>query len=200
MPLSNKPIRVWAAVAWLLVMALSSMGADNEAPADAKAVDGLRIRLQLPATEKGKKLPPQCEVVLENVGESDLNVNLGSSLANGKSHHPTALRLLALSKGNKTRTLIYSIRVAGRLDPYLVPLPAGSSYTLRIAFDKFSDSETGEPIDLTRKDYRIAAEFVGEAVSKINPDVQGLALMPYWQGKIRSNNVQLPFAKKESDK
>lgn len=195
MPLPSKLIRICVAVAWLLIFALGCVEADEQAPTYGKAVGGLRIRLQLPAAEKGKKLPPQCEVVLENVGESDLNLNLGYSLANGKSHHPTALRLLALSKEDKARTLIYSIRVAGRVDPFVVPLPAGSTYTLRIAFDKFSDSGTGEPADLTAKDYRIAAEFVGEAVSKTNPDVKRLTLMQYWQGKARSNDVQLPFVR-----
>jgi len=202
MPITTNSIAVFAAIVWLLVCAPGAMRADEKAPADANAVGGLSIRLELPAAEKSKKLPHHCEVVFENVGDSDLNVNLGCSLANGKSHHPTALRLLALSKGNKTRTLIYSIRVAGRLDPFVVPLPVGSTYTLRIAFDKFTDSETGKPVDLTAKDYRIVAELVGEAVTKqeANLDMQGLALMPFWQGNSRSNEVQLPVAKKRSDK
>jgi hypothetical protein len=186
----------------LLVCAFSARGADDQAPAVGKAVGGLRIRLQLPAAEKGEKLPPQCEVTLENVGDSDLNVKLGFSLANGKTHHPAAVRLLALSKENKTRTLIYAAipGVAGRVDPFVVPLPAGSSYTLRCAFDKYADSETGERIDLTAKDYRIAAELLGEAVTETNVNLKGLALMPYWQGKARSHEVQFPVAKKGSDK
>jgi hypothetical protein len=202
MPLPTKLISIWAAVAWLLVCGLSSMGADEEAPVDGKAVGGLRIRLQLPAADKGEKLPPQCEVVLENVGDSDLNVKLGFSLANGKSHHPAALRLLARSKESKPRTLTYAgvPGVAGRVDPFVLPLPAGSSYTLRCAFAKYVDSETGARIDLTAKDYRVAAELLGEAVTETNLDVRGLALMPCWQGKARSNEVELPFAKKGPDK
>jgi hypothetical protein len=200
MPLHTKSISICAALTWLLVCVLGSRGADEgEAQAEVKAVGGLCIRLQLPAAEKGKKLPARCEVVLENVGDNDLNVNLGCSLANGQSHHPTALRLLALSEGAKPRTLIYSIRVAGRLDQFVVPLPAGSTYTLPIAFEKFTDSESGEPVDLTAKDYRIVAEFVGEAVTTTNGDARTLALMPYWQGKVLSSEVQLPFAKKSSD-
>jgi hypothetical protein len=186
----------------LLVCAFRSRGADEDAPTDAKAVGGLRIRLQLPAAKRGEKLPPRCEVTLENVGDGDLNVKLGWSLANGKSHYPTALRLHALSKGNKTRTLIYAALpgAAGRVDPFVVPLPAGSRYTFRCTFEKYADSETGERIDLTAKDYRIVAELLGEAVTNTNRDVQGLALMPCWQGKVRSNEVQLPFAKKGADK
>jgi hypothetical protein len=195
MPLPTKTISICVAVAWLLVSSPSS-GADDEAPADGKAVGGLRIRLQLPAAGKGEKLPPQCEVTLENVGDSDLNVKLGFSLANGKSHHPDALRLLVRSKGNKTRTLIYAAipGVAGRVDPFVLPLPAGSSYTLRCAFDKYADSETGDRLDLTAKDYRIVAELLGEAITETNLDVQGLALIPCWQGKARSNEVRLPLA------
>ncbi len=202
MSLCTKPIVNCAVVAWSLAGALGSMMAGEKAPAEGKAVGGLRIRLHLPAAEEGKKLPPQCEVTLENVGDSDLNVQLGYSLANGKSHHPAALRLLALSKGKKTRTLIYAALpgVAGRMDPFVVPLPAGSSYTLRCAFGKYADSETGRRIDLTANDYRIVAELLGEAVTKTNLDVQGLTLMPYWQGKVRSNEVELPFAKKGADK
>jgi RNA polymerase sigma factor (sigma-70 family) len=174
----------------------------REAPTGVKAVGGLRILLRLPPVEKGKTLPPHFEVVLENVGENDLNVQLGYSLANGRSHHPAALRLQARSKGDKTRTLKYAqSAVAGRLDPLVVPLLAGSSYTLRCRFDRFADSETGEPLDLTARDYRIAAELVGEPVTRANPDLKGLVLMPFWQGKVRSNEVvPLPFAGKESDK
>jgi RNA polymerase sigma factor (sigma-70 family) len=174
----------------------------REAPAGGKAVGGLRLRLQLPPVEKGQTLPPHFEVVLENVGDRDLNVQLGYSLANGRSHHPAALQLQALSRGNKTRTLKYlQSGVAGRLDPLVVPLLAGSSYTLRCRFDRFADPDTAEPIDLTARDYRIAAELVGEPVLKANPDLRGLVLMPFWQGKVRSNEVvPLPFAGKESDK
>jgi RNA polymerase sigma factor (sigma-70 family) len=164
---------------------------DEEAVADGKVVGGLRIQLQLHGPKKGDKLPSHCVVVMENVGDSDLNVQLGYSLANGKSYHPAALRLLVSLEGNKTRTLTYSeVRVAGRLDPFVVPLPAGSSYSLRCPLDKFVDSKTGDGIDLTAKEYRIAAELVGQPVSKASPDLQGFTLMPYWQGTARSNEVK----------
>jgi hypothetical protein len=195
-----KVISSCAAVTWLLVLALGSATADEANRVDGKAVGGLRLRLELSAAEKGKKLQPHCNLILENVGDSDLNVKLGFSLANWEFHHPDAVRLFVRSKGNKTRTLIYSINVAGGLDPFVVSLPAGSSYTLRCAFDKYADSETGERIDLLGEDYWITAELLGEAITRTNQDVQGLALMPCWQGKVRSNDVQLPFANKQSDK
>ncbi len=194
MLLLTKSISTCAALACMLV---GSLCADEHARFDVKDVDGLRIRLQLPAAESARKFPPRCELVLENVGASDLNVNLGLSLANGKFHHPTAIRLLALSKGKTTQTLIYSIRVAGRVDPFIVPLPVGSTYALRIAFDKFADVETGEPLDLTAKDYRITAELVGEPVAKEQGSnfQRELALMRFWQGNASSNEVQFQYTK-----
>jgi hypothetical protein len=80
MPFSIKPICSCAAVAWLFLCVLGSVGGDEKAPTDGTAVRALRIRLQLPAAEQGKQLPPQCAVTLENVGDSDLNVQLGFSL------------------------------------------------------------------------------------------------------------------------
>jgi hypothetical protein len=160
---------------------------------DAKVVGGLRIRLQLPKTQPGKKQPTECAVTLENVGDFDLNVKLGFSLANGKSHHPDALSLIALAKGDKARMLVYAPLpgVAGRVDPYVVPMPAGSSYTLRCKFENYVDAATGDRVDLTAKDYRIAAELTGEAIKHTNLDVQGLALISCWQGTARSNEILL---------
>jgi RNA polymerase sigma-70 factor (ECF subfamily) len=175
-----------------------AMGEKNEkgeeALAEGKVVDGLCLKLQLHGPNKDKKLPAHGVVVLENVSGSDLNVNLGLSLANGKSYYPTALQLLVLSKGNNTRTLPYSSGlpgIAGRVDPFLVPLPAGSSYTLRCPLDKFIEERTFKRIDdLVAKEDRIAVEFVGQPVTRANSDMQGLTLMRFWQGTVRSNEVK----------
>jgi hypothetical protein len=167
-------------------------GEDAAAELAGKAVDGLRLRLEVFARGRGEKLPG-CRLILENVGEDDLNVKLGFSLANGKSHHADAVRLLARLEGGKTRTLTYAALpgVAGRLDPFVVPLPAGASYALPCRLDKFADDETGDRIDWTAKGWRITAELLGEAVTRANVDMQGLTLVRYWRGKVRSNEVRL---------
>lgn len=199
MRISTKVFSSCAAVTWLLALPLGSARADEKTPVGGMPVGGLRLRVEPATIENGKTLQPQCNVVFENVGDSDLNVQLGFSLANGKSHHTKAVRFFARSKDNKTRTFIYAAipGVAGRVDPFVVPLPAGSSYTLRCEFDKYADSETGERIDLVAKDYRIAAELIGEAITKTNQNVRGLTLIPCWEEKVRSKEVQLPFATTE---
>lgn len=151
-----------------------------------EAVGGLRIQLQLAGKEGGKS-PSHCAVVMENVGDTDLNVNLGISLANGKSHHPVALRLMVIEREITTRLSYGQPRMAGRLDPFVIPLPIGSRYTLRCPLDKFVLTEGGERFDFTAKDFRVEAELAGRPVTETNSDMQGLTLMQFWQGAVQSN-------------
>jgi hypothetical protein len=186
-----------SAVVCIFALALGSTMGDEKTPVEGAAFKGLRLGLNFIVTESGGKRQRHCNLVLQNVGDTDLNVWLGFSLANGKSHHPSAVRLFARSKGHKTQTLIYpSLVVSERVDPFVLPLLAGSSYTMPCPFYAYVDSEAGERIDLTSKDYWISSELTGEAITKTNQDLQGLALMTFWEGKVRSNEVQLPFSKK----
>jgi uncharacterized protein (TIGR03067 family) len=159
--------------------------------AAGEAVNGLRLRLRL-SGDAGQQ-PTHCVVTLENAADADLNVLLGHSLANGKSHHPVGLRLVVRQEGGRDRTLAYTPNVAGvagRLDPLVVPLPAGGTYGLRCRLDRFVDPRTGEPVDLTSRTCRVAAELVGGTVTETAPDLRGLTLMSYWTGTARSNEVE----------
>jgi hypothetical protein len=181
---------------WLLLLT-TGFAMAHENTAGGKPVSGLRLVLDFSATKTGEKWQQHCNLVLQNVGGSDLNLCLGSSLANGKTYYPVAVRLIAVSgNGDETRTLEYpSPPVAGRVDPFVVPLIAGSSYTLPCPIDKYVDSETGDHIDLTVKDYWISADLTGEAITETNQDLKGLTLMKFWEGKARSNKVWSPYIK-----
>ena len=160
-----------------------------------KAVGGLRLQLQLPASRLAKNAPTHFEVVLQNVGESDLNVRLGDALGTWRNYYPVDLRLIVTNRQNKIRTLKYSsLRVAGRLDLFVVPLPVGSTYTLRCAFDNFLDPETGKGLDLSGRECRLAAELTGGFLpTHFNADLKGLSLMSWWQGQVRSNELKFPL-------
>jgi hypothetical protein len=182
----------------LLGSAVFMPAAAAEAAAEEASVKGLRLHLQFPPVPEGKA--PQLEVTLENVGDSDLNVVLGYSLANGRHHHPAALRLVVHGQGNQPRTLHYAqVRVAGRIDPLVVPLSVGASHTVRCGLDQFVDSQTGAPVDLSAAEHPISAVLVGEPVSHANSDTQGLMLMPYWQGTVQSNEVRLRSTQRTED-
>jgi hypothetical protein len=187
----------FTAIASFSLCVCAAAGDEQKALPAGKPVDGLQVRLHLPRAEKGEKPPRHFQVTIENAGDRDLNVKLGFSLNNGRSHYPGALKLNVHKAGEKPRTFDYTNHmggVAGRVDPFVVPLPAGASYTLRCSFDDFVDPHTLIPIDLKAKYKFIAAELVGEAITEdeVNLDTKGIALIPAWEGKARSNEVPLP--------
>src|SRR6516165_1218576 len=131
--------------------------------------NGLCLRLEVLASKDPKKPPEQISIVVENVSDRDLNVRLGYSLNNGRSHHPDSLGLIARASGEAPRRLIYFDGrggIGGRVDPFVVPLPAGASYTLRYPFKNFVDPESLRPINVKARDYRIAASLTGKPVTE----------------------------------
>jgi hypothetical protein len=137
----------------------------------------------------------QLAVALENVGKSDIVLNLGVLLANGKKQLPTAVRLTLLDAANKKHILKGNLGgVAGRVDPFVVPLPAGCRYTLPYALgESAEDDQAQRSARLPPGRYRATAEFTGESVTRrgTNRDMTGLALMRYWTGTVSSGEVTL---------
>jgi hypothetical protein len=181
---------------WVLFCGLDVKGADGNPPAAGTPVGGLRLRLHAHATKKDRKKPGYYLVEIENVGNRDLNVRLGFSLNNGRSHHPDAFDLIVTAPGKQPRRLIYFDGlggVAGRVDPLVVPLPVGASYTLRFPFDSFVTPVELKPLDMTATDYQIAVVLTGRSVTDhdVNLDTKGQVLMACWEGKARSNQLQV---------
>ena len=95
-------------------------------------VDGLQMSIS--AVGSNNLDNPKFEVVMRNAGERDVTLNLGYMLGNGKVQLPQNISLNVSDALGRTRKLEFFDRrypaVAGRLDDYIVPLRAGSSYTL----------------------------------------------------------------------
>jgi len=129
------------------------------------------------------------DAAFENTGDSDLIINLGLMLGNGKSMFPTNLGLLLTDPAGQTRELHFQEpRVAGRVDDFLVPLRRRSTHTLRIALKQYWSPATKEfDLKLAGGRYRIAARFDGRGVQFVNGDMQGVALLSVWRGAAQSN-------------
>jgi RNA polymerase sigma factor (sigma-70 family) len=172
---------------------LPSPQTGDDAKADAridetvwgKPLNGLRLGLCRAEAKKDGQV--RLHVVLENGGAEDLVVNLGLLLANGKRQLPMAVSLRVVGGDGKEHVLRLNVPgVAGRVDPFVVPLSSGNRYAVSCDLEQW-----GEPLAPGR--YRARAEFVGEAVTKkaINTDMTGLALMPIWTGTITSGDLQV---------
>jgi hypothetical protein len=150
------------------------------------AVDGVQMSLGT----TGSNL----QLALRNIGDRDVTLNLGVMLANGKVQLPNRVNLTFTDAQGKTRLFKFADKrgVFGRVDEYVVPLRAGSTYTLQFALDQFWCYETKEfSIPLLAGDNYLTAQFEGAGANGGSSDMAGLRLMNFWIGKVHSNTLIL---------
>jgi hypothetical protein len=138
---------------------------------------------------------PKFRVELRNAAQKDLVVNLGMMVANGKMQYPNALVLILTDAQRKSRRL--DLRepwaIAGRVDPFVLPIPIGATFSIPVDLDKNWAAESKEfDYKLKPGTYSLEAQFTGRSVSQqeANLDVKGIALMPYWTGTVASNQLR----------
>lgn len=133
---------------------------------------------------------------LRNTGPKDAILDLGIMLANGARQYPTAITLTFRDEIGKEHhgVLTEPGLVAGRLDPFIVPLPNHASLKLALDISKYTLYASGQ-IEDSRPDptkrYTLQAQLTGKGVNQTeaNLDMKGIALMPYWTGTLVSNKV-----------
>ncbi len=154
-------------------------------------IDGVQMSLSSTGSN-GSNL----QVALRNVGDHDVTLNLGSMMANGKVQLPNNIRLNVTDSRGKTRVFKFADKrhafVAGRVDDYVVPLRAGSMYTLQLTLDQFWCYETKEfAIQLLPGRNLLTAQFEGTGAQIVNLDMAGIKLLNFWLGKVDSNTLTL---------
>jgi hypothetical protein len=77
-----------ATLGWLSLCIAGTVRTEDQPESGGKPVGGLRLSLRVCALESGRRIPTHFGVVIQNVGENDLNVLLGFSLNNWRSHYP----------------------------------------------------------------------------------------------------------------
>jgi len=173
----------------------------NQSPlASSQPGRELELTVELDGAAQSRSTAPRFRVALRNVADHDLILNLGFVLANGRWQYPNAVALTIVDALGKARhfDLIGPGAVAGRIDPLIVPLPAGSAFSLSVDLDKYWAAELKEfEYKLGRGSYTVEARFRGKSVSsqEANLDAKGIALMPYWTGTVTSNRLQFVIDK-----
>jgi RNA polymerase sigma factor (sigma-70 family) len=148
------------------------------------------LQMSISVTGKDRVGNPEFQVAFRNVGEQDVALNLGTMLANGKVQLPDNIRLTLTDDNGKVRELHFSdkrhSRVAGRVDDYVVPLRAGSAYTLKLPLSQFWSPNTTEiTLELKPGKYQVSAQFEGGGAKHES----GRFIMSYWEGKLQSNTL-----------
>lgn len=149
------------------------------------------LQAMLRVVPKGTSVPA-FEFELNNTGENDLILNLGFMLANGRSQFGSAIHLSLRDAQNKTEIL--DLRgpaiIAGRVDPFVVPLPKGARMILPINLAEYANPEQKIwEVQLKPGPYFLRAEYRGAGVKQANLDMQGFRVMPYWLGTVESKEI-----------
>jgi hypothetical protein len=174
-------------VGLILPTANASRGSEDT-PGCGPPVDGVQLCL----ASAGSNL----RLVFQNIGNRDVTLNLGIMMANGKVQLPTNVAINFTDAQGKSRLFKFGDKrypaVAGRLDDYVVPLGAGSAYSLQLTLDQFSCDETNEfSIPLSRGKNLLTARFEGTGARTANLDMPGMKLMNFWLGKVESNRLMI---------
>jgi len=173
----------------------------NQSPqASTQTNQGLEMTVSIDAAAESQSTLPKFKVELRNVGDHDLTLNLGTMLANRRRQYPNAVVLTITDSQGKARR--FDLReptyIAGRMDPLIVPLPVGSTFSVPVDLDKYWAATSKEfEYKLERGTYLLEAQFSGKAVSQhqANLDVKGIALLPFWMGSVTSNRLQFEVHK-----
>jgi hypothetical protein len=147
---------------------------------------------QLDLTLIPTSIPTQFRAELHNPGTTDLVLNLGIVLANGAKQYVDRVRFTLTMPGGKVFHLDPAgpAFIAGRLDPLIVPLPAGATFSFPIDLKKCTASkEKNWQLTFPQGRYELRAQYTGERVpfADANLDVKGIALMTFWTGNVQSS-------------
>lgn len=182
-------------LASLLMLAGSAAAKRQSSPTWGNVVGGLQMSIYPGQASRVDSKAPKFRVELRNAGESDLIVNLGITLANGKKQYPNAIVLKLIDAQEKSRRLDLRepFAIGGRVDPIVLPIPAGAVFSILVDLDKYWAAASKEfDYKLKPGSYSLEAQFTGKGVTQqeANLDVKGIALMPYWTGTVTSNRLQ----------
>jgi hypothetical protein len=139
---------------------------------------------------------------IANVGSEDTAVMFGVTLGNGK-YMVSALTLqAALSDGQINRFRYrpgdYPVRIGGRIDPWIVPLQVGATYTLHTSASQFMAANQagglGKRLTYWPNPAQISFELLLQKPESTNSDMIGLKVPNVWKGveALTSNRITIP--------
>ena len=159
----------------------------SECPTNAQLSDSIHLEF---SCSVGSDRKADLFASLVNDGDSHSAIRVGMRLGNGLSYHSDSLSIEAIEVtdeggASSTRFDYLPRPIGGRIDPWIVPLPAGARYSWVVAADQFSSE------GLTRKlqDVELPVELVLHLEAYPIRDIayrEGLA------GTLRSSVLRVP--------
>ena len=146
--------------------------------------------MKLSLVQAGGRTQPTFRLTFQNVSVHDLSLHLGMMFANGRNQYLDAIRFRLEEPSGKVLSLELTgpAMVGGRIDPLILPLPAGCAFTLPVDLRQYHDSEQNVwRVDLKPGHYKLQADYsVVVPTSNRNLDMRGVGLIPQWTGHVSS--------------
>ena len=165
------------------------------------AVFATTVAAQVPAQAGPLRLVLECSqaseltfrFTVQNVSAAPTAAVIGTILGNDQKYLPDHLEMTVRRAGVSDTNLKYSVGgvVGGRLDPWLVALPAGASYSVAVPARYFRLGTR-----LAQEPFVVPAELqlrlTTREVGKPQNDLQGLSFIHVWVGTLTSDWIQFP--------
>ena len=157
----------------------------------AAQTPGAPLRLSLECQQKPELA---FRYTIHNVSNHPAAAVIGIVLANDKKYLPGPLHLTVRRAGMPDVDLTYvdpTGAIAGRLDPWLVTLPASASYSAVVPARYFL--ALAENVNETfSAPATLQLRLTTQKVADLNPDMIGLQLIRVWIGTLVSDRLQFP--------
>ena len=139
---------------------------------------------------------PDLRMALRNTGQKDVNLVLGMTLGNGRSYHASALFLDVKRRGSDMIEVFAPAdaqpRIAGRVDPWILPLPVGSEFSLTKPLGEFGMKLEKLTLQRAPMDLRLRLEPLPQFQPKPGDDTVGAGFVHVPPGRLQSAWIRVP--------
>jgi len=153
--------------------------------------ESVELTLRCRSTVHQKEL----QVTVQNVSSPDTAIVMGMSIGNGRAYAADNLPL-DVRRGSgglleRYRPAFSHVAIAGRVDPWIVPLPTGSEFSPTLPLNKLR-SPIGDALSLGIGDVHIRANLVRDHSDKFNGEMVGPGLVKVFTGALQSGWLRVP--------
>jgi hypothetical protein len=175
-------------LAGLLLAGVASAQGSRQSPW-GREQNGLRMAIY-PSSPPGVRSPGSRFIVaFQNMGKTDLALNLGVSLANGRTQYPDKVVLVVADPNGPHTLTLRKPGVKGSASPFIVSLAAGSTTSFSVNLEDYWAAPSGN-FDTKLKPgypYTIEGSFAGQAMAAPIPASATNAGPAYlWTGYVKS--------------
>ena len=175
-----------------LIAACLFAGALLVGPVEAEEFAG-----QAQTVEPPFRLAVRCErasdlvfrFILENVSDEPTAAVIGTILGNDKKYLPGPLGFTLRRAGEADVNFDWFdpsvVGIAGRIDPWVIPLPAGASYSVRVLIPNGFRHLFFTPAD-------VRVRLTTREIANPNGDLEGLRFIHVWIGTLTSDWIHVP--------